>query len=257
MYLPCLVLPYHRVPGLWYTPESVLTHTMPLLFAGADCSFMDFDGVRALVVLPELPVAGGADGGAPASVLLDGLEDCRELAVEFLVPLPESFVRTLVVLPEFAPAVGFVEFPEVELEALPESFAVLFDLLLLAERDLFSPAAGESPVGGVAVAEGSAAAAFLGFLVAVGVVLAVSLAVFPPLSLFVPCFLREEVAEELELLADASVPEASFESAFFLDLDFFAVVDVSPELACAELNESAESAAGFFFFFDFVVVESL
>jgi hypothetical protein len=218
---------------------------------------MDFDGVRALVVLPELPVAGGADGGAPASVPLDEPEDWRELAVEFLVPLPESFVRALVVLPEFAPAVGFVEFPEAELEALPESFEVLFDLLLLAERVLFSPSAGESPVGGVALAEGSAAAVFLGLLVAVGVVLAFSPAVFPLLSLFVPGLLREEVAEELELLVDASVPEGSFESAFFLDLDFFGVVDVSPELACAELDASAESAAGFFFFFDFVVVESL
>jgi hypothetical protein len=105
---------------------------MPLLFAGADCSFMDFDGVRALVVLPELPVAGGADGGAPASVPLDEPEDWRELAVEFLVPLPESFVRALVVLPEFARAVGFVEFSEPEFEILPESFEVLFDLLLLA-----------------------------------------------------------------------------------------------------------------------------
>jgi hypothetical protein len=230
---------------------------MPLLFAGADCSFMDFDGVRALVVLPELPVAGGADGGAPASVPLDEPEDWRELAVEFLVPLPESFVRALVVLPEFARAVGFVEFSEPEFEILPESFEVLFDLLLLAERVLFSAAAGESPVGGVAVAAGSAAAAFLGLLVAVGVVLTFSLAVFPPLSLFVPDFLREEVAEELELLLAVSVPEASFESAFFLDLDFLAVVDASPELACDELDEAAESAAGFFFFFDFVVVESL
>jgi hypothetical protein len=218
---------------------------------------MDFDGVLALVVLPELPVAGGADGGAPASVLLDGPEDWRDLAVEFVVPLPESLVRALVVLPEFAPAVGFVEFSEAEVEALPESFEVLFDFLLLAERDLFSPVAEESAVGGVAEAEGSGAAAFLGLLVAVGVVLAFSPAVFPPLSLFAPDFLREEVAEEPELRVAVPVSEASFESAFFVDLDFFAVVDVSPELACAELDESAESDAGFFFFFDFVVVDSL
>jgi hypothetical protein len=220
---------------------------------------MDFDGVRALVVLPELPVAGGADGGAPASELLDEPEDWRESAVEFLALLRESFVRALVVLPEFSPAVGFAEFPEAEIEALRESFEVLFDLLLLAERVLFSPAAGESPVGGVGVAvtEGSVAADFLGLLVAVGVVLVFSLAVFPPLSLFVADFLREKVAEEPELLVAVLVPEAPFESAFFLDLDFFAVGDVSPEFACPELDESAESAAGFFFLFDFVVVESL
>src|ERR1700736_6197460 len=100
-------------------PDSVLTHTIPLLFAGADCSFMDFDGVRALVVLPELPVPGGAVGGAPASVLLEELDDCRVLPVDSAVLLDESFVlsvdsflRALVVLPEFAAAVGsFVEFP--------------------------------------------------------------------------------------------------------------------------------------------------
>src|SRR6266571_931037 len=28
MYSPCFVLPYHRVPGQWYTPEFVLTHTL-------------------------------------------------------------------------------------------------------------------------------------------------------------------------------------------------------------------------------------
>jgi hypothetical protein len=218
---------------------------------------MDFDRDRTLVVLPELPVVGGADGLAPASESLDEPEDWRESVVEFLPPLLESFVRALVVLPEFAPAVGFVEFPEAELEPLLELFEVLFDLLLLAERVLFSLAAGESPVGGVAEAEGAAAAAFLGLLMAVGVVLAFSPVVFPPLSLFAPDFLREEVAEEPELLVPGSVPEASFELAFFLGLDFFAVADVSAELACPELEDSAESAAGFFFFFDGVVVESL
>src|SRR5450432_2359773 len=34
MYLPSLVLPYQRVPGLWYTPESVLTQTEPAWLAG-------------------------------------------------------------------------------------------------------------------------------------------------------------------------------------------------------------------------------
>jgi hypothetical protein len=229
MYLPCLVLPYHRVPGLWYTPDSVLTHTIPLLFAGADSWFMDFAGVRALVVFPELPVAGGAVG-APASVEPEELDDCRVLPDESFVPPVDSFVRALVVLPEFAPAVGsFVEFPPAELEVLPESLEVLFDFRLLIVPVLASPAAGVSPVGGVAPAEGSAAALFFVLLVAVGVVFAFSPSVFPAFSVLVLDLLREEVAETPEALVDLSVPAA--------------------------WSESVESAAGFFFFF--FVVESL
>jgi len=193
-----------------------LTQTIPLLFAGADCSFMDFDGVRALVVLPELPVAGGAVG-AVASVVPEESEDWRALSFD-------SLLRELVVLPELVPAVGsLVEFEGAELEALPESFDALFDLLSLADPVLPSPAAGVSPVGGVALAEGSAAALFFGLLVAVGVVFALSPSVFPALSLLV--------------------------------LVFFAVVEVSPELASGDFAASVESADGFFFFL--VAVESL
>ncbi|MDQ1407351.1 MAG: hypothetical protein QOG55_2980 [Acidobacteriaceae bacterium] len=212
-----------------------MTHTIPLLFTGADCWFAAFDGVRALVVLPELPVAGGV-AGAPASALpeevLEELDDCPALPLDSLVPPVEPFVRALVVLPEFDPAVGFVELPDVELEVLPESVAVLFDFLLLAVPVLFSPAAGESPVGGVAVADGSAAAAFLGLLVATGVAFAFSPSVFPAFSLLVLDLLREEVVEAPELVVELSVPAASFESIFFLDFVFFEVVEVSPELAC-------------------------
>ena len=190
-------------------PDSVLTHTIPLLFAAADCSFMDFDGVRALVVLPE-----------------------------------------------FAPAVGFVAFPVAELDVLPESFDEVLDFLLLALPVLPSPAAGEFPIGGVALAEGSAAALFFGLLVAVGVVFAFSPSVFPALSVLVLDLLREEVAEAPEPLVELLVPATSFESVFFLVLVFFEVVEVSPELACGGFAESVESTAGFFFFF-FVVVESL
>jgi hypothetical protein len=232
-----------------------LTQTIPLLFAGADCWFMDFDGVRALVVLPELPVAGGAVG-APASVVPEELDDCRVLPVESFVPVVDSLVRALVVLPEFAPAVGsFVEFPDAELEVLPESLDVLFDFRLLAVPVLASPAVGVSPVGGVALAEGSAAALFLVLLVAVGVEFAFSPSVFAAFSVLVLDFPREEVAEAPEPLVELSVPAAWFESVFLLDLVFFGVVEVSPELACVEFAASEESAAGFFFFF--VVVESL
>jgi len=136
-------------------------------------------------------------------------------------------VRALVVLPEFAPAVGFAEFPDAEFEVLPESFDVRFDFLLLAVPVFASPAAGVSPVGGVALAEGSAAALFFVLLVAVGVVFAFS----PALSLLVLDLLREEVAEAPEPLVVVSVPAVSFESVFFVVLVFFAVVEVSPGFA--------------------------
>lgn len=227
-----------------------MTHTIPLLLAGADCSLMDFDGVRALVVLPELPVAGGAVG-VVASLVPEELEDWRALPFD-------SLVRELVVLPELVPAAGsFVEFADAEPEALPESFDALFDFLLLAEPVLPSPAAEVSPVGGVALAEGSAAALFLGLLVAVGVVFAFSPPVFPALSLLVLDLLREEVPEAPELLVALSVPADSFESVVFLVLVFFAVVEASPELASDDFAASVESAAVFFFFFFVVAAESL
>lgn len=208
----------------------MLAQTIPLLFAGADCWFMDFDEVRALVVLPELPVAAGAVG-APASVVPDELDDCRLLPVESAVLPDESLVRALVVLPEFAPAVGsFVEFADAELEVLPESFDVAFDFLLPVVLVLVSAVAGVSPVGGVALAEGSAAALFL--------VLVLDL-------------LREEVVEAPEPLVELSVPAAPV---FLLDLVFFEVLEASPELVCVEFAASEESAAGFFFF---LAVESL
>lgn len=211
---------------------------------------MDVEGVRALVVLPELPVAGGAVG-VPASVALEELDDCRVLP-------DDSFVRALLVLPVFPAAVGsFVEFPVAELEALVESFDALFDFLLLAAPVLFSPATGASPVGGGALAEGSAAALFFGLLFAVGEVLAFSPSVFPALSLLVLDLLREEVPDAPVALAELSVLAASFEAVSFLVLVFFEVVEVSPALACGNFVEFVVSAAGFFFFFFFVAVESL
>jgi len=213
---------------------------------------MDFDGVRALVVLPELPVAGGAVGGFPASVVPE--DDACALPVEYLVLPDDSFVRALVVLPEFAAAVGsFVEFPAAELEVLLESFDVRFDFRLLAVPVLPSPGAEVSPVRGVALAEGSAAAASFGLLVVVGEVFAFSPSVFVALSLL--DLLRKEASEAPELLVELSVPAASFESVFFLVLVFFEVVEVSPALASGDFVESVESAAGFFFFF-FAAVES-
>lgn len=218
---------------------------------------MDFDGVRALVVFPELPVAGGAVGGVASSVVLEELDDWLVFPAESFVLPDDSFVRGLVVLPEFVAAVGwFVEFAVAELEALPASWDVLLDFLLLADPVLPSPAAGASPVGGVALAEGSTAALFLALLVAVGVEFAFSPSVFPALALLVLDLLREAVPEVPDPLVERSVPAASLESAFFLVLVFFEVVEVSPELASEDFAVSVESTAGSFFFF-FVAVESL
>ena len=213
-------------------------------------------------MLPELPVAGGAVG-APASVVLEELDDCRVLPVESFVPavdsavLPdESLVRALVVLPEFAPAVGsFVEFPVAKLAVLPDSLDVLFDFRLLVVLALVSPTAGVSPVGGVALAEGSAAALFLVLLVAVGAAFAFSPLVLLALSVLVLDLLPEVVLEAPEPLVALSVPAGWFESVFLLDLVFFGTVEASPELAFVEFAVSEESAAGFFFFF--FAVESL
>lgn len=76
MYFPCLVLPYQRVPGLWYTPESVLTQTIPAELAGAGCGDALEEeafagaaaGAGAGLVTGAFEVAGVASGvvvGAP------------------------------------------------------------------------------------------------------------------------------------------------------------------------------------------------
>jgi hypothetical protein len=195
--------------------------------------------------------------------VLEELDDCRVLPVESFVPavdsvvLPdESLVRALVVLPEFAPAVGsFVEFAVAELAVLLDSLDALFDFRLLVVLALVSPAAGVSPVGGVALAEGSAAALFLVLLVAIGAAFAFSPLVLLALLVLVLDLLREEVVEAPEPLVVLSVPAGWFESVFLLDLVFFGTVEASPGLAFAEFAVSEESAAGFFFFF--FAVESL
>lgn len=67
MYFPSLVFPYQRVPGLWYTPDSVFTQTIPALFAGGACfhAAAGFDaGALLLVALGAVAVAGVAEGVA-------------------------------------------------------------------------------------------------------------------------------------------------------------------------------------------------
>ena len=62
MYFPCLVFPYQRVPGLWYTPESIFTHTMPLALARGDCC--DAAGLEAGAEFALLAGATGLLAGA-------------------------------------------------------------------------------------------------------------------------------------------------------------------------------------------------
>lgn len=63
MYLPFFVFPYQRVPGLWYMPVAVLTHTIPAVFAGGVCCFADVAAVGVVeaagveVTLAESAVA--------------------------------------------------------------------------------------------------------------------------------------------------------------------------------------------------------
>jgi len=90
MYLPCFVFPYQRVPCLWYTPDSMLTHTIPALFVCDACCFAapeDAGVVEAGVVEAE-EVEGeeaevgfavlGAAAGVAASGGLSALPDCGD-----------------------------------------------------------------------------------------------------------------------------------------------------------------------------------
>lgn len=190
--------------------------------------------MRALVVFPELAVVGGAAGvGSELTLLLGGA------AFDL-----DSGVLALVVLPEFAAAVGVffvVSGAEAEVSAGFSVF-VFFDFVVLAVP-LVSPAAAASPLAGVALAAGSAAALFLVLLFLVGVLVFPAVAVSPASAVFVlDLLVPEDVSAAPEAL---SVPVA-LESAFFLLRDFFDVVDASPEADCAAVA-SALSLAGFFF----------
>jgi hypothetical protein len=88
------------------------------------------------------------------------VESAVLLDESFVLPVV-SFVRALVVLPEFAPAVGFVELPVAELEVLPESFeSVFFLVLVFFEVVEVSP---ELACGGFAESVESAAGFFFFF----------------------------------------------------------------------------------------------
>ena len=87
MYLPCFVFPYHRVPCLWYTPDSMLTHTIPALFVCDACCFAapevavavdagvveaeEAEGEEAEVGFAALGTAPGVAVAGDLSALLD------------------------------------------------------------------------------------------------------------------------------------------------------------------------------------------
>src|SRR5215467_12846435 len=76
MYFPSLVFPYQRVPGLWYTPESVFTQTMPALFAGGACfdAAAGFDEGALLLVVLAGAVAAVAAAGVAGGVVAGAFE---------------------------------------------------------------------------------------------------------------------------------------------------------------------------------------
>ena len=133
MYFPCFVFPYQRVPGLWYTPESVFTHTMPALFAGGACFAVA--GLEAGVA-PFAELDGVAAAGAVAG-LLDGVVDAAGVAAGVVAE------ACALVAAGAVEAVDFLEFERVFFGAFEFSAAAV-------------PAA--------AVAEGFEAAAVFDFL---------------------------------------------------------------------------------------------
>jgi hypothetical protein len=187
------------------------------------------------VVFPEFAVVGGAAGvGSELAPLLGAAFDL------------DSGVLALVVLPEFAAAGGvFVSVAEAEVSAGFSVF-VFFDFVVLAE------VAAASPLAGVALAAGSAAALFLLLLFFVGVLAFPAAVVSPASAVFVlDLLVPEDVPAAPLALVVLSVPVA-LESAFFLLRDFFDVVDVSPEADCAAVASALSLAA--FFFLDLLAV---
>jgi hypothetical protein len=87
MYFPFFVLPYQRVPCLWYTPDSVLTHTIPAFFVcdvgcfaePEDAGVVDVGVAEGEEVEAGFAVLGAAAGVAAAGGLSE-LPDCGDWA---------------------------------------------------------------------------------------------------------------------------------------------------------------------------------
>jgi hypothetical protein len=209
--------------------------------------------VLALVVFPEFEAVGGAAGvGSPFTLPEEPLA-------------PDAFLfsglRVLVVFPEFAAAVGSL-LPNAELLPVPEALELsavesLFDALLVPVVVLPSEAVGAAPVGGVALAAGSATELFFVALVATGSVFLVS-----PSDVSAPFFVVDLLDFALlsplpEALVELSFPSAVPDSVLFLLLVFLEAVEFSPAVSWAAVEESVASVFFFFFFVLVASVESL
>lgn len=142
MYFPCLVLPYQRVPGLWYTPESVLTQTIPAVLVGAGCADALEEALVGAVagagvgmVTGALEVAG-VDAGVAAGALLapadpeataGAAEGAADVAC-FLVEL--DFLVDLAAVVDFFALVSVADVASSPAAAFFVDFASFFEVLL-------------------------------------------------------------------------------------------------------------------------------
>src|SRR6266700_1425925 len=112
MYFPCFVFPYQRVPGLWYTPESVFTHTMPALFAGGAgaveaVDFLEFERVffgAFEFSAAAVPAAAVAEGFEAAAVFdfLEGFFAAVELSAVAVLSAASVFFDLVLLFEGFA-----------------------------------------------------------------------------------------------------------------------------------------------------------
>ena len=265
MYFPCLVFPYQRVPGLWKMPESVFTHTIPLLFAGGVCccalvAFVEGEGVLAGVLLaegvPAADVSVAADflvrlffAGAvsppdvdPDAVVGEGFSAAAASSAFVFLAVPvasgESAVldfleRLFFVL--VSAAVASADFPEAaELSLASDLFERFFFVVDLP------PSAG---------ALSAASADFLALLFLVAGALLSAVAEESLASALLLFFDRLFfVAVESSVPAELSALAAEL---FFLDFDFVLL----PASADASERLAVSSGFAFFLLFFFVVVE--
>lgn len=101
MYFPCLVFPYQRVPGLWYTPDSVFTQTIPPLFAGGFCFV-----ASGLGATPSLPVVANVAAPGVAAELLVDAEAVEFVELSFFGVAAPSELFFTVWLAEFESGLG-------------------------------------------------------------------------------------------------------------------------------------------------------
>jgi hypothetical protein len=199
MYLPCLVLPYQRVPGLWYTPESVFTQTVPAVFPGGggleDAVLLEAE-LDLLEVVDEAGVLAGVLAGVDDGLAEDVVEAVEPVGLDVAgAALPAEAEEDASAELDFFERLFFFVEPAPASDAVEEVLADCPEVVSVDLLDFF-------------------------FLV--------------------------EVSPE----GESAACELSAES---LLVDFFFFVEVS-ELACESVDAELSVA---FFFFDFLVVVSV